>query len=59
MKVCVWKNDTDGNWYPACCDEIFIFNDGGPVENNFNHCPYCGRELGQLIWSPEEEIHGH
>ena len=23
----------------------FVFNNGGPVENGFGYCPYCGRTI--------------
>ena len=44
--TCTWtQNDEDSYWAAACCDHLFVFNDGGPVENDFRYCPYCGREL--------------
>ena len=39
---CIW-NDDDG-WQSACGDS-FWFEDGGPRENGFKFCPYCGKEL--------------
>ena len=46
--TCTWtQNDDedDSYWAAACCDHLFVFNDGGPVENGFRCCPYCGLEL--------------
>ena len=46
--TCIWtQNDDedDSYWAAACCDHLFVFNDGGPVENDFRYCPYCGLEL--------------
>ena len=48
--TCTWtQNDDedDSYWAAACCDHLFVFNDGGPVENGFRYCPYCGRELSE------------
>jgi len=42
--VCSWKEDDDGNWKTAC-GEMFVFIDGGPKDNGFRHCPYCGGKL--------------
>ena len=46
--TCTWtQNDDedDSYWAAACCDRLFVFNDGTPSENGFAFCPYCGREL--------------
>ena len=47
-RSCTWtQNDDedDSYWAAACCDHLFMFNDGTPSENGFAFCPYCGREL--------------
>ena len=41
---CRWKEDEDGNWFTGCM-EGFVFMDGGPVENSFKFCCYCGGKL--------------
>ena len=49
---CTWtQNDDedDSYWAAACCDHLFVFNDGGPVENGFRYCPYCGLELKEGV----------
>ena len=46
--TCTWtQNDDedDSYWAAACCDRLFVFNDGTPSENGFAFCPYCGLEL--------------
>jgi len=51
-RPCTWtQNDDedDSYWAAACCDHLFVFNDGGPVENGFAFCPYCGRELKEGV----------
>ena len=50
--TCTWtQNDDedDSYWAAACCDHLFVFNDGGPVENSFRYCPYCGLELKEGV----------
>lgn len=42
--ACVWREDEDGAW-DAHCGGRFEFTDGGPTENGFIVCPYCGGEL--------------
>lgn len=41
-KTCAWRADNDGVWH-ANCGELYVFVNGGPRDNNFRHCPYCGR----------------
>lgn len=41
---CLWTADEEGNWNTAC-DHVFNFIEGGPVENLFRHCCYCGGKL--------------
>jgi hypothetical protein len=41
---CVWSEDIFGNWETECGD-LFSFNAGGPTENEFRYCPYCGLKL--------------
>lgn len=42
--TCLWAEDPDGVWGTEC-GEMFQFNDGGPLGNNFGFCPYCGHAL--------------
>lgn len=45
---CIWKYDDpddENNAYATSCNNYFQFNDGGPTENGFKFCPYCGKEL--------------
>lgn len=46
-KECQWIEDDDGVWETSCND-YFQFNDGGPHENGFLFCPYCGKKLKQI-----------
>jgi hypothetical protein len=42
--TCDWAENQDGA-YETSCGETFEFTDGGPKENKFKHCPYCGRRM--------------
>lgn len=46
--MCNWTEDLqpDGDvaWETEC-DNLFVFTAGGPTENGFNYCPYCGDVL--------------
>jgi rRNA maturation endonuclease Nob1 len=45
---CPWSRDSyDYHDYLTGCGHAFTFNDGGPKENDFKFCPYCG----DRIWS--------
>lgn len=51
---CHWREDDDGTWIPSCGGDAFEFNEGGPVENKFARCPYCGWKL-IVVARPEDE----
>lgn len=42
--VCKWTSDDDGI-YATECYKLHIFTSGGPIENFFKYCPYCGKFL--------------
>jgi rRNA maturation endonuclease Nob1 len=42
--ICEWREDEDGIWDTGCGNR-FEFNHGGPPENSFEFCPYCGKKL--------------
>ena len=41
---CGWDLDPEG-FYETDCGHAFRFDDGGPKDNDFTFCPYCGRSL--------------
>lgn len=46
-KYCTWSEDyIDDYWYSDCNNQ-YVFTDGGPKDNGFIYCPYCGRKLRQ------------
>jgi len=34
-----------GDLYVTSCSQMVMFNDGGPSENRFQYCPYCGCKI--------------
>jgi hypothetical protein len=48
--VCDWQQEEDGQW-ETDCSETFEFNEGGPKENGFEWCPYCGKKLTATPYS--------
>lgn len=49
---CVWAQNDEGQWETECM-ECFEFTSGSPLENRFEHCPYCGRRL--IEGQPEDD----
>ena len=46
--ACHWTppKDDDEPWSTSC-DNLFQFFDGGPTDNSFKFCPYCGGTLAE------------
>lgn len=42
--TCEWKYDNDGYWHTECSNAYF-FELGGPADNHYRFCPYCGMEI--------------
>ena len=53
--TCDWSDDEDGNW-STDCGQMFWFDTGGPKENGFRFCPYCGASLRAETQEEEEEV---
>ena len=48
-RICVWfQEDSDGP-FTTSCNNLFEFNEGGPVVNGFRWCPYCGLALEEEL----------
>ena len=47
METCKWTHDPldDERVYETSCGQANQFGDGGPVENGYKFCPYCGKEI--------------
>ncbi len=39
---CVWVQDENGVWETQC-GNAHEFYDGGPSDNFYRYCPYCGK----------------
>jgi hypothetical protein len=44
---CEWELTIDG-YYKTTCEGSFVFNDCGPIENKYNFCPFCGKQIKSL-----------
>lgn len=53
-RQCTWTYDSDGVWATSC-EHTFCFNDGGPTENHFTCCCYCGKPLVEVPWVDDYE----
>lgn len=45
---CLWSWNDDGFWQAACDPTgsgAFYFDSGGPSDNHFKFCPFCGKSL--------------
>lgn len=44
---CYWSQDDYGGdeTWETSCGNAFVFDDGGPKENAFAFCGYCGKPL--------------
>jgi hypothetical protein len=47
INECIWHQDDIGgdSVWETTCKRSFEFNDGGPEENGFKFCCYCGKNL--------------
>lgn len=49
MESCEWEVDRNEEFsiWNTACGNTFQFETGGPIENGFAYCPYCGCALTQ------------
>jgi len=40
----IYTEDFDEVWETSC-HHFYIFLDGGPKENDFVYCPFCGKRM--------------
>jgi hypothetical protein len=52
---CAWEQESDPDYehWETGCKNAFQFTDGGPKENNFKFCPYCGGKMIAITEPPE------
>lgn len=54
QQTCNWY-EAKPDWYGfvewGCdnCGDGFVFEEGGPTENNMHYCPYCGARIVKVI----------
>ena len=51
--MCTWQEDEEGNWHTGC-HNMHTFFDGGPLDNEYQFCPYCGLPLKELKEDPND-----
>ena len=52
--VCNWTEDDDGGPWSTDCGHLFEFIDGGPSDNRFAWCCYCGKEIVEAPLEPDD-----
>lgn len=57
VEACEWSTDFDGIWHTAC-KNAHVFIDGGPVDNTYIYCPYCGKRLAELPYEDDDDEEG-
>jgi hypothetical protein len=57
MEPCEWELERHSDWslWNTICGNVFEFNEGGPEENGFAYCPYCGCALSVKASDPDDE----
>ena len=43
--VCEWKYNNSEYYWESSCKHLHIFMSDGPEENEYKHCPYCGKKI--------------
>jgi hypothetical protein len=44
---CTWTENEDDAWETSC-NHIFEVNDGTPLENEMQFCPFCGKLIEEV-----------
>jgi hypothetical protein len=52
----IWEEHYDGEWQCSKCDALWMFEDGGPVENRVNYCQGCGAKIKEIKHYDDEEL---
>ena len=47
---CDWKFDkeTIAPFWDTACGNVYVLNEGGPKDNEYNFCPGCGRHIREV-----------
>jgi hypothetical protein len=43
--ACMWAYDDTTEAWATSCDNLHLFIDGSPAENEYKFCPYCGDSI--------------
>ena len=43
--VCEWKYSDSEYYWESSCEHLHIFMSDGPKENEYDFCPYCGKNI--------------
>lgn len=57
VEFCEWTQECSiEDIYNTKCKNSHIFFDGGPIDNEYKYCPYCGRQIivSNYPFDPEE-----
>ena len=51
--------DIESNHWTTSCENVHVFLEGGPEQNDYRFCPYCGNTIDSSdphrdMWSSEE-----
>lgn len=53
--TCKWIEDENGTWTTECGHD-HVFPEGGPLDNQFDFCPYCGGEIDSTVHLSAQDI---
>ena len=55
---CVWTQQGDeyGDVWDASCGKAWVFDEGGPSENEVTFCPFCGRRIAIAVIQADDEV---
>ena len=54
-KTCMWSEDGCSSPWASACGHYFEFNEGGPTDNGFKFCPFCGRTCEEIPYENDDE----
>jgi hypothetical protein len=45
---CGWTFDDNYSYYDTACENTFMFECDGILQNEFRYCPYCGKAIEEI-----------
>jgi len=49
MKKCKWTHDEFADCWDTECGEAFCLMEGTPKDNKMKYCPYCGKQIVDIL----------